>query len=519
MRSSRFRRHRRRARRGRLRRRRRRHARPHRRGLRRGQRRPGGPAAGAARPAQPRRPRPRARLRGLDGADAAEPCARAARSKGAWGYGVETSKGKDTPSGHWEIAGVPVAFDWGYFPDTQPDLSGRPDGGADREGGLPGILGDKHASGTAIIDELGAEHVRTGKPIFYTSVDSVLQIAAHEEAFGLERLYDLCRIARAPLRPATGSAASSRGPSSARRRPASRAPATARISRRRRPPTRSSTLWRRPAAPSSRSARSATSSPIAAPGAEVKPHGNDACLAAALDALPDSARRRLRLRQPRRFRQRVRPSPRRAGLRRRARSLRPHACRRSRGAPARATSPSSPPTTATTRPGAAPTTPASTSPILAFGPASRRARSGGATPSPTSARRSRAHLDVRRPRADDLALPATGTMRSAPCPFLASTQRRTAPPRPRCARRTIVTASSCRRVQVRSGMRRPAAQDARARRGVRSLDDHQHLRGGRQPAPRLGPLFPGIRRQDPLLLRERRLRRDRPPHQGQARRA
>jgi phosphopentomutase len=115
---------------------------------------------------------------------------------GAWGYGVETSKGKDTPSGHWEIAGVPVTFDWGYFPDTQPAFPRELTGALVREAGLPGILGDRHASGITILDELGAEHMRTGKPICYTSVDSVFQIAAHEEAFGLERLYDVCRITR-----------------------------------------------------------------------------------------------------------------------------------------------------------------------------------------------------------------------------------------------------------------------------------------------------------------------------------
>src|SRR5919107_3911323 len=116
--------------------------------------------------------------------------------KGAWGYGVETSKGKDTPSGHWEIAGVPVAFDWGYFPNTVPSFPKDLTDALIARGGLPGILGNKHASGTEIIDELGAEHMRTGKPICYTSVDSVLQIAAHEETFGLERLYELCRIGR-----------------------------------------------------------------------------------------------------------------------------------------------------------------------------------------------------------------------------------------------------------------------------------------------------------------------------------
>jgi phosphopentomutase len=115
---------------------------------------------------------------------------------GQWGYGVETSRGKDTPSGHWEIAGLPVDFDWGYFPDTRPAFPQELTAALIREGNVPGILGDRHASGTAIIEELGAEHIRSRKPICYTSVDSVFQIAAHEEAFGLERLYELCRIAR-----------------------------------------------------------------------------------------------------------------------------------------------------------------------------------------------------------------------------------------------------------------------------------------------------------------------------------
>ncbi|MGO4386598.1 phosphopentomutase [Microvirga sp. 2YAF29] len=116
--------------------------------------------------------------------------------KGAWGYGVETSKGKDTPSGHWEIAGVPVTFDWGYFPNTVPTFPEKLTSALIERAKLPGILGNKHASGTAIIDEFAAEHLETGKPICYTSVDSVLQIAAHEESFGLKRLYELCEIAR-----------------------------------------------------------------------------------------------------------------------------------------------------------------------------------------------------------------------------------------------------------------------------------------------------------------------------------
>src|SRR5271157_4833063 len=115
---------------------------------------------------------------------------------GQWGYGVETSRGKDTPSGHWEIAGTPVDFDWGYFPETIPAFPEALTAALIKEGKLPGILANRHASGTTIIEEFGEEHVRTGKPICYTSADSVLQIAAHEEAFGLERLYELCRIAR-----------------------------------------------------------------------------------------------------------------------------------------------------------------------------------------------------------------------------------------------------------------------------------------------------------------------------------
>ncbi|PTM39244.1 phosphopentomutase [Bosea sp. 124] len=117
------------------------------------------------------------------------------------GYGVERSQGKDTPSGHWEIAGCPVSFKWGYF--TALENSFPPDliAAIIKAGALPGILGNRHASGTAIIDELASEHIATGKPICYTSVDSVLQIAAHEEHFGLERLYALCRKVRVLVDP------------------------------------------------------------------------------------------------------------------------------------------------------------------------------------------------------------------------------------------------------------------------------------------------------------------------------
>ena len=120
----------------------------------------------------------------------------AAEVSGFFGAASEVSGGKDTPSGHWEIAGLPVLSGWGYFPDSRPAFPKTFTEALIAEGGLPGILGDRHASGIAIIEELGEEHVRTGKPICYTSVDSVIQIAAHEAHFGLERLYALCGIAR-----------------------------------------------------------------------------------------------------------------------------------------------------------------------------------------------------------------------------------------------------------------------------------------------------------------------------------
>ncbi|MBO6717816.1 MAG: phosphopentomutase [Rhizobiaceae bacterium] len=115
---------------------------------------------------------------------------------GFHGAASEISSGKDTPSGHWEMAGVPVTFDWGYFPDIVPTFPAELTDAAIVQAQLPGILGNCHASGTEIIARLGEEHIATGKPIFYTSADSVIQIAAHEEAFGLERLYELCKIVR-----------------------------------------------------------------------------------------------------------------------------------------------------------------------------------------------------------------------------------------------------------------------------------------------------------------------------------
>lgn len=115
---------------------------------------------------------------------------------GFYGYAVEKSLGKDTPSGHWELAGVPVTYEWGYFPDEPVCFPPQLIADFLAKTGLPGALGLKHASGTHIIDELGEAHIKTGKPIVYTSADSVFQIAAHEQYFGLERLYEISEIAR-----------------------------------------------------------------------------------------------------------------------------------------------------------------------------------------------------------------------------------------------------------------------------------------------------------------------------------
>ena len=117
---------------------------------------------------------------------------------GSWSAATEVSRGKDTPSGHWELAGVPVPWDWHYFPDTHPAFPSEVVEAVCTAAGVDGILGNCHASGTAIIAEHGAAHLRTGQPICYTSADSVFQIAAHEAHFGLERLLDLCR-AVAPM--------------------------------------------------------------------------------------------------------------------------------------------------------------------------------------------------------------------------------------------------------------------------------------------------------------------------------
>jgi phosphopentomutase len=122
-------------------------------------------------------------------------------AEGFYAASAETSAGKDTPSGHWEIAGVPVSFDWGYFPEEVPTFPPEFIAAYIEATGVPGILGDCHASGTEIIARFGEEHIRSGKPILYTSADSVLQIAAHETHFGLERLLADCVTARRLIEP------------------------------------------------------------------------------------------------------------------------------------------------------------------------------------------------------------------------------------------------------------------------------------------------------------------------------
>ncbi len=131
-----------------------------------------------------------------------------------WGVAEESAKGKDTPSGHWELMGCALPWDWHYFPATLPSFPEALVAAVQSIAGVGGILGNCHASGTEIIERLGAQHLQTGYPICYTSADSVFQIAAHEEVFALERLYDLCeriapqlhamRVGRVIARPFTG---------------------------------------------------------------------------------------------------------------------------------------------------------------------------------------------------------------------------------------------------------------------------------------------------------------------------
>lgn len=138
----------------------------------------------------------------------------AATPQGRWGAAAEVSRGKDTPSGHWELAGVPVPWDWTYFPDTQPAFPPDLLALVCKLAGTEGTLGNCHASGVPVIETYGPEHLRNLWPICYTSADSVFQIAAHEEAFGLDRLLKLCadlaphlhamKVGRVIARPFTG---------------------------------------------------------------------------------------------------------------------------------------------------------------------------------------------------------------------------------------------------------------------------------------------------------------------------
>ena len=118
-----------------------------------------------------------------------------------YGFAAEKSVEKDTTSGHWEIAGLPVLNKWGHFKPEYPSFPKELIDKILSEAKLENILGNKAASGTKIIEELGIEHIKTGYPIFYTSADSNIQIAAHEEYFGLEKLYNLCEIAYKHVKP------------------------------------------------------------------------------------------------------------------------------------------------------------------------------------------------------------------------------------------------------------------------------------------------------------------------------
>ena len=112
---------------------------------------------------------------------------------GSFGKCTLKSNGKDTTTGHWEMAGIILKKAFPTFPNGFPPRI------IDRfiaEAAVPGVLGNVPASGTEIIKQFGEEHVRTGKPIVYTSADSVFQIAAHEEVIPIDRLYEICKVAR-----------------------------------------------------------------------------------------------------------------------------------------------------------------------------------------------------------------------------------------------------------------------------------------------------------------------------------
>jgi len=112
---------------------------------------------------------------------------------GSFGKCTLKSNGKDTTTGHWEMAGIILKTGFPTFPDGFPP---RIIDEFVAKAAVPGVLGNLPASGTEIIKQLGEEHIRTGKPIVYTSADSVFQIAAHEEIVPVDRLYEICEIAR-----------------------------------------------------------------------------------------------------------------------------------------------------------------------------------------------------------------------------------------------------------------------------------------------------------------------------------
>ena len=112
-------------------------------------------------------------------------------SSGSWAAATSYSSGKDTPSGHWELVSAPVDFAWHHFEDKVPVFPAAKIEEIIRATKISGILADCHASGTKIINDFGEDHIRSGKPIFYTSADSVVQIAAHEQSFGLHSLMNV----------------------------------------------------------------------------------------------------------------------------------------------------------------------------------------------------------------------------------------------------------------------------------------------------------------------------------------
>ncbi len=142
---------------------------------------------------------PRLQAWGLGNMDTVQGLVPAANPIAAFGRLAEVSPGKDTPTGHWEMMGCPLDFSFPVY-----EKEGFPTDFLDQwveASGLPGYLCNRSYSGTQVLEDFGAEHLASGKPIVYTSADSVFQVAAHEQSFGLERLYEICKIARELLLP------------------------------------------------------------------------------------------------------------------------------------------------------------------------------------------------------------------------------------------------------------------------------------------------------------------------------